>query len=220
MALLPPILAAASPATEGALDPAEMLLRDLRPDYRTYVHAVHPMGDVTGASSVYMALVRAGAADPVRRESAPYVGPGARNDILYDPEVLAGTRGAGWTLLLLDHEYFHARHLAGATSLPLPPRTGSGIERHFFEAAAWGYTVSEARAGRYPGLGEEEFREALDRYGEHYRALRALTLEASPALWQSLGDPLREVTAVRTAGSPSQEAPARLSDSGRSPAIP
>lgn len=221
LALLAPGFAAPNaPASESTLDPAEILLRDLHPDYLTFVHAVHPIADAAGASSVYMVLVRAGAADPLGRESAPFAGHGARNDILYDPTVLNGTRGAAWTLLLLDHEYFHARHLAGATALPLPLRTGAAIERHFFEAAAWGYTVSEARAGRYPGLGEEEFREALDRYGEHYRALRALTREASPALWSTLGDPLRDVAVVTTSGPASPAAPARPSDPGRAPAIP
>jgi hypothetical protein len=224
-----PILAAPSPppapattaASHGTVDRAEVLLRDLHPDYQIFVHAIRPMDEVVAAGSpVYMALVRAGADDPGRRESAPYAGPGARNDILFDPGVLGATRGEAWTMLLLDHEYFHARHLAGATGLPLPLRTGAGIERHFFEAAAWGYTVSEARAGRYPGLREGEFREALDRYGEHYRALRALTREENPALWSSLAAPLRGDGAVRTTGSPSPAVPSHLSGSGRAPAIP
>jgi len=212
----------APPATPaGSRDQAEILLRDLHPDYRTFVHAIRPMDDAAAKGSpVYMALVRAGAGDPGQRASAPYAGPGARNDILYDPGVIGGARGDAWTMLLLDHEYFHARHLAGATGLPLPLRTGAGIERHFFEAAAWGHTVGAARAGRYPGLREEEFREALDRYGEHYRALRALTREENPTLWSSLADPLLGVVAVRTAGSPPPAAPARLSGPGRAPAIP
>jgi hypothetical protein len=210
----------AVPAPAGG-DPAEALLRTIHPDYLTYVRSVRAL-ERSGPDrpSVYMVLVRPGASDPTRHESAPFAGRGARNDILYDPEVLDGSRSVAWTLLLLDHEYFHARHLAGATELPLPLRTGAGIERHFFEAAAWGHTVSEARAGRYPGLGEAEFREALDRFGEHYRALRALVRDESPALWSSLDDPLREVAAVRVAASPPPAAPAHLSDLGRAPAIP
>lgn len=228
VAAILPLAAASAPAAPaspaapaGVIDQAEVLLRDLRPDYRSFVRAIRPM-DTTAAtrSPVYMALVRAGADDPVRRENAPYAGPGVRNDILYDPGVLAGTRGPAWTMLLLDHEYFHARHLAGVTGLPVPLRSGAGIERHFFEAAAWGYTVGEARAGRYPGLREEEFREALDRYGEHYRALRALTREENPDLWSLLADPLRGDVAVRAPGSPSPAVPARLAGSGRAPATP
>jgi hypothetical protein len=221
IALLAPAQAAPdAPGSERPLDPAEILLSEMHPDYQAFVHAVHPMADPAGAASVYMVLVRVDATDPLLPESAPFAGHGARNDILYDPGVLDGTRGEAWTMLLLDHEYFHARHLAGATALPLPLHTGASIERHFFEAAAWGYTVSEARAGRYPGLGEGEFREALDRYGEHYRALRTLTREASPALWSTLGDPLRDVALVTTFGSASPAVPSRLSDPGRAPAIP
>ena len=219
-------LLAAAPAIETAradVDPAEALLAGLRPDYAAYVRAVRPIAapSTPSESSVYMALVRPAAADPARRENAPFAGPGARNDVLYDPAVLAGDRSTGWVLLLLDHEYFHARHLAGATDLPLPLQSGAQVERHFLEAAAWGYTVNEARAGHYPGLREEEFREALDRYGDHYRALRELTQAGSPRLWASLSDPLRTaIAAVRTADSPSAAAPALPSAPDRSPAIP
>src|SRR5215510_4479965 len=142
--------AVASPATGDAVhvspadDPAEALLRSIHPDYLTYVRSVRAL-ERSGPDrpSVYMVLVRPGASDPTRHESAPFAGHGARNDILYDPDVLDGSRSVAWTLLLLDHEYFHARHLAGATELPLPLRTGAGVERHFFEAAAWGYTVTQ-----------------------------------------------------------------------------
>lgn len=216
-------LAAGLGTARAAIDPAEALLAGLHPDYGDFVRAVRPIASPSTPSeaSVYMALVRPAADDPARRESAPLAGRGARNDVLYDPAVLSGGHSEGWVLLLLDHEYFHARHLAGATDLPLPLRSGVGVERHFLEAAAWGYTVSEARAGRYPGLRPEEFREALDRYGDHYRALRDLTQEDAPRLWASLSDPLRgAIAAVRTAGSPRSEAPAPPSAPDRSPAIP
>lgn len=216
-------LAAGFGTADAAVDPAEALLAGLHPDYNAYVRSVRPLESPStpSESAVYMALVRPAAADPARRESAPFAGPGARNDVIYDPSVLNGDRSAGWVLLLLDHEYFHARHLAGATDLPLPLRSGAEVERHFLEAAAWGYTVGEARAGRYPGLRPEEFREALDRYGDHYRALRTLTQENAPGLWSSLSDPLRgAIASVRTAGSLPREAPALPSAPGRSPAIP
>src|SRR6185436_9191037 len=112
-------------------------------------------------------------------------------------------------------------HLAGATDMPLPLKSGAEVERHFLEAAAWGYTVSEARASHYPGLREDEFREALDRYGDHYRALRELTQADAPRLWTTLSDPLRgAIAAVRTAGSVPPAAPAHPSAPGRSPATP
>lgn len=150
---------------------------------------------------IYMALVRRGADDPSRLDNAPFAGPGVRNDIVYQKSSLDASRSLAWTLLLLDHEYFHARHLAGATSLPLPGDVPGECERHFFEAAAWGFNVAEARRGRYDGLREDEFREALDRFGEHYRALRMVTRDTDPAAWQSFSDLLRSpAELVRTAG--------------------
>lgn len=216
LAAVPVAAAPVAAAPVPAADPAELLLRSLHPDFGTYVGAVRPLAVAADGSSapVYMALVRPGADDPTAAASAPFAGPGARNDILYDPGVIAAGRSAGWTLLLLDHEYFHARHLAGATSLPLPRDTGAVIEHHFCEAAAWGYTVEQAREGRYPGLRPEEFREALDRYGDHFRALRAMT-QGSEA-WPSLEAPLLQPAAlVRTTGLSPAAALSRPSDWGR-----
>jgi hypothetical protein len=206
----------AAPAEDLSADPAELLLESLHSDFHVYVGSVRPLPPpgAGSAAPVYMALVRPGAEDPTAPASAPFAGPGARNDILYDPGVLAAGRSEGWTLLLLDHEYFHARHLAGATSLPMPRRTGAEVEHHFCEAAAWGYTVEQARAGRYPGLRPDEFREALDRYGDHYRALRSIA-QGSEA-WPSLEAPLLQPAAfVRTIGSSPPEALSHPSGSGR-----
>jgi len=188
----------------GDRDPGS-LLGSARPDYRAYIDAIRLVPDdrvaVRASRPIYMALVRRGADDPTRTDNAPFAGPGVRNDIIYRSSSLDASRSVGWTLLLLDHEYFHARHLAGATSLPLPGGVPAACERHFFEAAAWGFNVTEARQGRYDGLREDEFREALDRYGEHYRALRAAARDADPAVWQSYSDLLRApVELVRTAG--------------------
>lgn len=210
-------------AAPGLGTGAESALAALRPDYRTYVGDIRPLaGDARAAAAVlYMALVRPGASDPSRRENAPFIGPGARNDILYDPALFESGGSAGWVMLLLDHEYFHARHLAGATCLPAPPRAPAAMERHFYEAAAWGFNVAQARAGRYPGLGESEFRQALDRYGEHYRALRALARDGESPGWEALASRLRDPETLLTrAGSPGPAAPGRPSGPDRSSAIP
>ena len=209
-------LLASTPAGDLSADPAELLLLSLHPDSADYVGSVRPLPESAAGSepAVYMALVRPGAVDPTAPASAPFAGPGARNDILYDPAILAAGRSAGWTLLLLDHEYVHARHLAGATTLPLPRRTGADIEHHFCEAAAWGYTVEQARAGRYPGLRPDEFREALDRYGDHYRALRSIAQGSDG--WQSLEAPLLQPAAfVMTLPSSPPGALSRPSGSDR-----
>jgi hypothetical protein len=195
------------------------LLGEVRPDYHLYIAGVRPL-PAGPAAGVYMALVRPGATDPAQRDSAPFAGPGARNDIVYDRSRIGGGRSAAWSLLLLDHEYFHARHLAGATSLPLAGPVGPRVERHFYEAAAWGFNVSEARAGRYPGLRPDEFREALDRYGEHYAALKEL-LRQDEAGWGSFSGLLRRPAALLTApGGRRPGGPGRLSGLDRSGAIP
>ena len=189
----------------GEDDPAERLLASLHPDYRDYVSAVRPLPEGVGSrAAVYMVLVRTGATDATAPVSAPFAGRGARNDILYDPAVLRSGRSLAWMQLLLDHEYFHARHLAGGTTIPLPARSGADRERHWFEAAAWGWSVAQARAGRYAGLTEIEFREALDRYGDHLRALRPSGSFAPVAMPNAALLPA---------------APAPLSGSGPAPAI-
>ncbi len=212
----------AEPTGEATLDPPGLMraLARFHPDYRLYVSGVRPL-DPGVNRRLYMALVRPGAGDPADRASAPYAGPGARNDIVYDAEAILTGHSLAFRYLLLDHEYFHARHLAGGTLLPLASGAGAEIERHYNEAAAWGYNVAEARAGRYPGLRPDEFREALDRQGEHYAALKALMREKDPATWDRIADLLREPGLLLTKdGSPLSADRWRLFGSDRSPAIP
>jgi len=205
LAVLVAVLGAGAAAAASIPQPADpgALLSGLRPDYRDYILEMRPLAAPTDAPlTLYMALVRPGAVDPASIASAPFAGPGARNDILYDDELIGGPRGAGWALLLLDHEYFHARHLAGMTSLPLPGAVRPDVERHYFEAAAWVLTVAEARAGRYPGLRWGEFHEALERWGDHYEALRRASLRDGPGTWERLSVLLdRPVVMLRTSGS-------------------
>ena len=210
------------PVASPEIDPPGLIraLAEIHPDYRLYISSVRALP--TGVSRrLYMALVRPGAADPAGRDSAPLAGTGARNDIVYDGEAIVSGHGPAWRYLLLAHEYFHARHLAEATLLPIARGSGVELERHYNEAAAWGFNVAEARAGRYPGLTPDEFREALDRYGEHYAALKALMKKQDPERWQLVADLLLQPEAlITTAGSPHSAGPGRLSELGRSPAIP
>ena len=199
----------ASAAGGELADPAESVLQALHPDYRAWVKTVRPLRPGDGErASVYMALVRQGAGDAVSGSSAPLLGPGARNDIVYDPAVLGVGRSPAWVQLLLDHEYFHARHLAGGSAVPLPQGLSPAAARHYYEAAAWGYTVARARAGSYPGLRGAEFREALDRYGDHARALRQMTGRSVP-------EPLLGQALLTASPAPSVAAPAPLSAAGR-----
>jgi len=204
--LLPPGEVFPAPPEAGGrgLDAPALVrtLSTLRPDYLLYVSSVRPLAPGV-ARRLYMALVRPGATDPAEKGSAPYAGPGARNDIVYDEASIAAGHSVAWRSLLLEHEYFHARHMAGATLLPVTRDRVPEIERHYNEAAAWGFNVAEARAGRYPGLREDEFREALDRLGEHYSALRALLRDSDPERWSRISELLRRPEdLLTTAGSP------------------
>src|SRR5260221_3759573 len=185
--------ASLTPPSPGVDSRPGRMLATIRPDYQRFIAALRRL-DVSARATardgreprrIYMALVRPGASDPDRSDSAPFIGSGVRHDVGYDTSSLGTARSAAWSLLLLDHEYFHARHLAGATSLPLPGVVPGEVERHYFEAAAWGFNVAEARAGRYPGLRPDEFREALDDYGAHYEALRGLLKETSGERWRA-----------------------------------
>lgn len=187
------ILSAQTPTAPTAGEPrvdSPTLVRALatmRPDYMRYIFSVRPLAPGVGRR-LYMALVRPGATDPGGRGSAPYAGRGARNDIVYDEAAVSSGHSVAWSRLLLDHEYFHARHMAGATLLPVARGDSLEVERHYNEAAAWGFNVAEARSGQYSGLREDEFREALDRLGEHYAALRTLLKDADPKRWSRLSE--------------------------------
>src|SRR2546422_4611981 len=128
-------------------------LAGMRPDYARYIFSVRPLAPGVGRR-LYMALVRPGATDPTGHGSAPFAGRGARNDIVYDEAAVSSGHSVAWSRLLLDHEYFHARHMAGATLLPVARGDSLEVERHYNEAAAWGFNVAEARAGQYTGLRE------------------------------------------------------------------
>ena len=213
---------AAGDIGDRPIDPPALIraLARIHPDYGLYISSVRALPAGVGRR-LYMALVRPGAEDPAGRDSAPLAGAGARNDIVYDEAAIAAGHTSAWRYLLLAHEYFHARHLAGGTLLPVARGSGVEIERHYNEAAAWGFNVAEARAGRYAGLRPDEFREALDRYGEHYAALKALLRKKDPERWRAVAGLLLQPDAlIMTAGSPPPASPARPSGSGQSPATP
>src|SRR5213593_4729708 len=96
----------------AGLDPPTLVraLATLRPDYTRYISSVRPLAPGIGGR-IYMALVRPGATDPAGHGSTPFAGPGARNDIVYDQVSVVSGHSLAWRCLLLDHEYFHARHM-------------------------------------------------------------------------------------------------------------
>lgn len=181
------------PAAGPQPETAALLARDLgsiRPDFSAYIGSLRPFNDAPGRR-IYMALVQPGATDPTRLASAPLSGTGARNDIVFNARAVMEGHSDAFRLLLLDHEYFHARHLAGTTSVPAPRSLPADLQTRFSEAAAWGFNVAEARAGRYGHLRPGEFREALDRYRDHYAALKALAAGRPGIAWAGVSETLR-----------------------------
>jgi hypothetical protein len=219
-ALGSPVLAGAAVTAQG-IDATGLAraLSSLRPDCGLYIDTLRPLAPGVGRN-IYMALVQPGATNPGRRSSAPLAGPGARNDIVFDERAIGGGHSDAFILLLLDHEYFHARHLARTTTVPPAGRVPIEIERRFSEAAAWGFNVAEARAGRYPGLRLDELREALDRYRDHYLALRNLVERDDPGRWSALDLALQRPDLVTTRDSAPSEDRSRPSGRGRSTGTP
>ncbi|HZE89976.1 MAG TPA: hypothetical protein VE404_10525, partial [Verrucomicrobiae bacterium] len=106
----------ASPAARPR-DPgdADAILGELHPDYASYIHAVRVVGADAApgaAQSLFSGLVRSGGADPRAKADAPSSGRGARNDVVLFQSSVDPARSAAWRRMILDHEYFHARHLA------------------------------------------------------------------------------------------------------------
>ncbi|MBI4161103.1 MAG: hypothetical protein HY509_01495 [Acidobacteria bacterium] len=187
------------------------ILSDLRPDFRLYVREIRQVPRRRFPVTHYTALVRPGGDDPLEAASAPRPGRDHRNDILFYPDSFGIERTEGWRLLLLDHEYLHAKHLAEAHSVPLAGFGAAQADRHFFEAVAWGHNIAEARRGAYGPLAGRDWQEALGNYERHLEAFRQFVHRAQPSAWgywsrffPEPGDPFPSITTFPPApeGSP------------------
>jgi len=190
------VLAASSPSrihpdssSAREIDSAA-LLRSLHADYESYIHAVRIVPDEgSGVSkeALYSGLVRAGGSDPRLRGDAPISGSGARNDIVLFGSAIDPARAPGWRRLILDHEYFHARHLAKGWRTPLVDFGDGGATHDFYEAAAWGYVWLRALDGTYGDLSPADLREVRALYERHFQAIRAFILKQQPSAWIHYG---------------------------------
>lgn len=187
-------LLCAPPLAAAEVRDLEAVLAEMHPDYRTYIGDVRPFPDGVDPRNVYMGLVRPGGRDPRRREDAPESRASGRYDLLVAPGTAAGS--TAWTRLLLDHEYFHARHLARADHLPAPAFADPSANRHYHEALAWGQNLERTREGAYGGLPLHRLAEAQERYGKHRAALRQYVLRRQPAAWAYYGRFLPEFPAA------------------------
>lgn len=174
-------LAAGVPVATG--DDFQKILSSLRPDYAAYVGSVRIGETRFHPSNLYMGLVRSGGKDPGRLEDAPLLGRGARNDIIVYADSREAGRSPGWAMLLIDHEYFHARHLARGDRTPIPFFGNSEADRHYYEAVAWGYNLAQADEDQYPTLTHADYLEAFRNYSMHFEAFRDYILRHDRAAW-------------------------------------
>jgi len=169
----------------GPSDPGSTL-RALHADTDTYVRLVRVVPLQAASVSpqgIYSGLVRQGGSDPRIPEDAPVAGNGARNDIVLFASSLDATRSAAWRLLILDHEYFHARHLARGWRTPLVDFGDAEANRHYYEATAWGYVLERALEGSYGALFPAEIREARAAFTRHFEGIRGFIERHQPAAW-------------------------------------
>jgi hypothetical protein len=163
------------------------LLADMHPEHSLFVRQVragrtrlHPEGALAG-------VVRPGGSDPLDPADAPRAGLGERNDIVvYDDTFEAGASEA-WQRLIVDHEYFHTRHLAQGAESPAVDFGDADANRHYYEALAWQHNVERIEAHRYPGLSLAEGRRARQRYREHRAAFERWLAGGHPYAWRHYG---------------------------------
>ena len=159
------------------------MLGELRPDYLQFVREIRRLPGSTAPAGHYMALVRPEGNDPLDPDDTPEAGPEVRNDIIFYFDSFEMDRTPAWRLLLLDHEYLHAKHLGGGHKLPLVSFGSQENDRHFYEAAAWGFNVSEAIRDAYGALSDREWAEVRSNHLRHRIAFRKLIERRQPSAW-------------------------------------
>jgi len=176
------------------------IIASLHPDHRRWIGTIRS-GPAGADGGIYAGLVRPGGRDPRDPEDAPSRGRGVRNDLVIFPLAIDATRTPAWRILILDHEYFHARHLAGGFDVPLVSFGRNGIDRHYLEALAWGWVRGRAASGIYGSLPQREIAEVEERYRDHREAFMAFVMKAQPAAWAHYGRFLPDPAGLTLASS-------------------
>ncbi|HMC82843.1 MAG TPA: hypothetical protein VKL61_06385 [Candidatus Polarisedimenticolia bacterium] len=170
-------------ASGPGTDDFESILGRIRPDYRSFIGAIRPGRTHLHPATLYMGLVRPGGQDPSLKDDTPLVGHGILNDVIVYADSREAGRSAGWAMLLIDHEYFHARHLSRGDKTPVPSFGDPEASRHYFEAVAWGYNLAQADEDEYPTLTHADYREAFRNYSLHFEAFRDYILMRDRPAW-------------------------------------
>ncbi len=178
------------------------ILASLHPDHEQYIGEVRFGSTRLRPSNLYAGLVRRGGRDPRDPEDRPEIGKGATNDLIIFADTFEPWRTPAWRLLLADHEYFHARHLARGFAIPVVGFGDPGVDTDYYEALAWGYVKDRASAGLYGELSPRESAEVNARYEEHYSRFHRFVLRRQASAWAHYGrffpqpEPLRSALPV------------------------
>jgi hypothetical protein len=196
---------AASP--EVTPDQVASLLAAMHPDYGRYIASVRYGATRLRPASLYAGLVRRGGRDPRDPDDGPRSGRGVANDLIVYADTFEPWRSAAWRLLVADHEYFHARHLAHGAEVPVVGFGDAGANQDYYEALAWGYVVGQASAGAYGELTRAERAEAARAYREHRDRFHSFVMAVQPPAWAHYGRFLPDPDVTTPASAP-PEAPA------------
>jgi hypothetical protein len=169
----------AAMASPGEVVRLQTLLASMHPDHGRYIRAVRAAPEGSG-SELYLGLVSPGGGDVYR--DAPLPGARRQYDLLVFPDD-GPARSEAWSRVLLDHEYFHARHLGRGDRLPRPTFAKDAANRHFQEALAWGHNARKVLEGAYGELPEHRRREVLQHYRKHREAFARYVQRQQPSAW-------------------------------------
>ena len=198
------------PARAADLSPDQVagLLASMHPDYTTYIHEIRYGRSRLRPLSIYAGLVRPGGTDPRDADDGPRIGRGVVNDLIVYADTFEPWRTPAWRLLIADHEYFHARHLAKGYDLPLVGFGVASVDTDYLEAIAWQYVTRRAADGVYGTLSRAESAEVLSRYRCYYEDFRRYVFRTQPSAWAHYGRFLPDPrTRITSAGSAPTEAP-------------
>lgn len=194
------------------------LLLDLHPDYNRYIGKIRYGRTRLRPASLYAGLVRSGGVDPRDPDDAPVRRRGATNDLIIYSDTWDASRSVAWLRLLADHEYFHARHLAGGAQVPLAGFENARADSDYLEATAWGHVLERAAAGAYGELAPREWTELRGHYRRHQERFRQFVMDRQPPAWAHYGRFLPDHPDSLSGASPAQKAgTAPSADPGREP---
>jgi hypothetical protein len=182
------ILSVAAAVFAGA-PPSEFIeiLGQMHPEYRAVVGEVRSGATRHHPAGVAAGLVRAGGLDPLDLRDTPQAGAGVHNDIIVYGGTFRDGGGDAWRRLIVDHEFFHALHLAHGVEAPAVDFKDERVNRDYYEALAWGYNLSRAGENAYPGLDGAGRRSVEGRCIEHRDQFKRWLQREHRAAWEHYG---------------------------------